>query len=53
MNTWVRSIGSPLAAQRSQNPATMSVSAVPASPASISQAHNSLKKISFMSRDRW
>jgi hypothetical protein len=38
------------ATQRSQNPETMSVSGVPAKPAWVSHADNSLNSFSFMPR---
>src|SRR5215469_7924560 len=50
MATWARPNGIPAATQRSQKPDTMSISAAPAKPACVSQADNSVKKASFMSR---
>ena len=44
MNTWARPSGSPAATQRSQNPETISVSEVPARPAWVSHADNSVKE---------
>jgi hypothetical protein len=48
MNTCMRPSGSPAATQRSQNPDTMSVPEVPAKPAWMSHADNSVKEASFM-----
>ena len=50
MNTWTRPSGIPAATQRSQNTETMSVSGVPARPAWVSHADNSVKRFSFMPR---
>src|SRR5262245_10321502 len=54
MNTWTRPSGIPAATQRSQNTETMSVSGVPARPAWVTHADNSLRRVSFMARFvRW
>ena len=49
INTWARPSGNPAATQRSQNPDKMSVSEVPARPAWVSHADNSMKEASFIS----
>src|SRR5262245_48640913 len=45
-----RATGTPAATQRSQNPDTISTSEVPARPACVSHADNSVKTASFMPR---
>src|SRR6516165_5404902 len=46
----LRGSGSPAATHRSQNPDTMAVSGVPATPACVSDADSSAKKAFFMPR---
>ena len=50
MNKLARLSGNPAATQRSQNPDTISISGVPASPACVSHADISVKNASFMLR---
>jgi hypothetical protein len=48
INIRLRASGSPAATHRSQNSDTMTVSGVPARPASVNHADNSVKNFSFM-----